>query len=45
MAKVECTVLDRGTEFPKELNGATRLVRAERQRIARPLPRAAARQG
>jgi S-adenosylmethionine decarboxylase len=44
MEKVECTVLDRGTEFPKELNGATRLVRAERRRIARPVARAAARQ-
>jgi S-adenosylmethionine decarboxylase len=44
MAKVESTVLDRGTEFPKELNGSARLVRAERRRIARPLPRAAARQ-
>jgi S-adenosylmethionine decarboxylase len=43
MEKVECTVLDRGTEFPKELNGATRLVRAERRRIARPTARAAAR--
>jgi S-adenosylmethionine decarboxylase len=36
MAKLECTVLDRGTEFPKELNGAARLVRAERRRVARP---------
>ena len=45
IAKVETNVLDRGTEFPKELNGAARLVRAERRRIARPLPRAAARQG
>lgn len=36
MSKVECTVLDRGTEFPKELNGAARLVRANRRRIARP---------
>ena len=45
MQKVECTVLDRGTEFPKELNGAAHLVRAERRRIARPAaPRAAARQ-
>jgi S-adenosylmethionine decarboxylase len=43
MEKVECTVLDRGTEFPKELNGATRLVRAERRKIARPTARAAAR--
>jgi S-adenosylmethionine decarboxylase len=37
MTKVECNVLDRGTEFPKELNGATRIVRAERRsRVARP---------
>lgn len=36
MAKLECTMLDRGTEFPKELNGAARLVRAERRRVARP---------
>ena len=45
MGKLESTVLDRGTEFPKELNGAARLVRAERRRIARPAPRAAARHG
>ena len=37
MEKVECNVLDRGTEFPKDLNGASRLVRAERRRVARPL--------
>ncbi len=36
MTKVESKVLDRGTEFPKELNGAVRLVRAERRRITRP---------
>ncbi|HET7251586.1 MAG TPA: adenosylmethionine decarboxylase [Gemmatimonadales bacterium] len=36
MEKVECNVLDRGTEFPKDLNGATRIVRAERRRVARP---------
>jgi S-adenosylmethionine decarboxylase len=36
IAKVESNVLDRGTEFPKQLNGAARLVRAERRRIARP---------
>ena len=45
MEKVECTVLDRGTEFPKELNGAARRVRADRRRIARPVARAAVRQG
>jgi S-adenosylmethionine decarboxylase len=37
MEKVECNVLDRGTEFPKDLNGASNLVRAERRRVARPL--------
>lgn len=40
MAKMETNVLDRGTEFPKELNGAARLVRADRRRVARPGPRA-----
>mgnify|MGYP001310869881 CR=1 FL=1 len=44
MEKVECTVLDRGTELPKDLNGATRLVRAARRRMTRPVARAAARQ-
>ena len=39
MTKVESTVVDRGTEFPKELNGAARLVRAERRRVARPAAR------
>ena len=41
MEKVECNVLDRGTEFPKDLNGATRLARAERRRAARPAARPA----
>ena len=36
MEKVECNVLDRGTEFPKDLNGAARLVQAERRRVTRP---------
>ena len=36
MEKVECNVLDRGTEFPKDMNGAARLVQAERRRVARP---------
>jgi S-adenosylmethionine decarboxylase len=44
MTKVDTTVLDRGTEFPKDMNGAARLVRAERRRITRPVVRAAARQ-
>jgi S-adenosylmethionine decarboxylase len=39
MSKVETHVLDRGTEFPKQLNGASRLVRADRRRVARPGPR------
>jgi S-adenosylmethionine decarboxylase len=41
MEKVEKRVLDRGTEFPKDINGATRLVRAERRRVARPVARTA----
>src|SRR5213593_4777174 len=36
IAKVESKVLDRGTEFPKELDGAARVVREERRRISRP---------
>jgi S-adenosylmethionine decarboxylase len=36
MAKVETNMLDRGTEFPKEINGAARIVRADRRRVARP---------
>jgi S-adenosylmethionine decarboxylase len=34
MEKAEANLLDRGTEFPKELNGATRIVRAERRRVS-----------
>jgi S-adenosylmethionine decarboxylase len=33
--KTESNVLDRGTEFPKEINGAARIVRADRMRVAR----------
>ena len=44
MTKVETNVLDRGTEFPKEMNGALRLVRADRRRVARPSRAAASRQ-
>jgi len=40
MTKVDCTVLDRGTEFPKQLDAAAQLVRAERRRITRPVARA-----
>jgi S-adenosylmethionine decarboxylase len=40
MAKFETTVLDRGTEFPKELNGAAHLARVDRRRAARPGPQA-----
>jgi S-adenosylmethionine decarboxylase len=36
MEKVESNVLDRGTEFPKTVNGAARLARAERRRVTRP---------
>jgi S-adenosylmethionine decarboxylase len=36
ITKVETNVLDRGTEFPKEINGAVRLARNERRRVARP---------
>jgi S-adenosylmethionine decarboxylase len=36
MDKMETNVLDRGTEFPKTLNGAAKIVRADRRRIARP---------
>jgi len=41
MTKVELNVVDRGTEFPKELNGAARMARAERRRAARPAARPA----
>src|SRR3989442_14172196 len=40
ITKFETNVLDRGTEFPKELNGAARLARSDRRRLARPGPRA-----
>ena len=36
MEKVESNVVDRGTEFPKTVNGAARLARAERRRVTRP---------
>lgn len=36
ITKVEANVLDRGTEFPKEINGAVRLVENERRRVSRP---------
>jgi S-adenosylmethionine decarboxylase len=41
MEKAELRVLDRGTEFPKDLNGAAHLVRAERRRVGRPVARTA----
>ena len=41
MEKAELRVLDRGTEFPKDLNGAAQLVRAERRRVGRPVARTA----
>ena len=41
MARVECKVLDRGTEFPKDLSSATGVVRAQRRRVGRPAARTA----
>jgi hypothetical protein len=41
MAKVECNILDRGTEFPKDVNGAEAEVRTQRRRVARPAARTA----
>ena len=41
MAKVECQVLDRGSEFPKDLNSATGAVQAQRRRVGRPAVRTA----
>jgi S-adenosylmethionine decarboxylase len=38
MTKVETNVLDRGTEFPKTMNGSAQLVRQERSRAARSAP-------
>ncbi len=40
MTKVETNMVDRGTEFAKEIRGAARLVRAARRRLARRVPRA-----
>lgn len=39
MSRVECKVLDRGTEFPRDLGGATGVVRAQRRRVGRPSSR------
>jgi S-adenosylmethionine decarboxylase len=41
MAKVECNVLDRGTEFPKDLSASAGVVRAQRRRVGRPAARTA----
>lgn len=41
MEKVECTVVDRGTEFPKEINGAAKVVRGHRARVAQQAARSA----
>jgi S-adenosylmethionine decarboxylase len=41
MTKVECNVLDRGTEFPKDLSAASNVVRAQRRRVGRPAARTA----
>jgi S-adenosylmethionine decarboxylase len=41
MTKVECNILDRGTEFPKDINGAAAEVRTQRRRVGRPAARTA----
>ncbi|MBI5168829.1 MAG: adenosylmethionine decarboxylase [Candidatus Eisenbacteria bacterium] len=41
MGKVECNVLDRGSEFPKEMSAAAGAVRAPRRRVGRPAARTA----
>jgi hypothetical protein len=41
MTRIECKVLDRGTEFPKDLGGASGAVRAQRRRVGRPAARTA----
>ena len=41
MTKVECNILDRGTEFPKDINGAATEVRTQRRRVGRPAARTA----
>ena len=41
MTKVECNILDRGTEFPKDINGAAAEVRTQRRRLGRPAARTA----
>ena len=35
MTKVECNILDRGTEFPKDINGAATEVRSQRRTLNR----------
>jgi S-adenosylmethionine decarboxylase len=41
MGKVEMNILDRGTEFPKDINGAAAEVRTQRRRVGRPAARTA----
>ena len=41
MERVEQRMLDRGTEFPKTINGAAEIVRSERLRITAPIARTA----
>ncbi len=41
VTKAECTILDRGTEFPKDINGAAAEVRTQRRRVGRPAARTA----
>jgi len=41
MTRVDSKVLDRGTEFPKDLSSASGAVRAQRRRVGRPAARTA----
>jgi hypothetical protein len=41
VTKAECTILDRGTEFPKDINGAAAEVRMQHRRVGRPVARTA----
>jgi hypothetical protein len=41
MTKAECNILDRGTEFPKDITGAAAEVRTQRRRVGRPAVRTA----
>ena len=41
LTKFECNLLDRGTEFPKEIGAAASEVRTQRRRVGRPAARTA----